>query len=47
MAIEGQDALIDSLMGHRTGKPKYGNGPGSELKLKFLQAIAFTVPSRL
>jgi integrase len=47
IAAEAPDSLIDSLMGHRTGKPKYGNGPKLELKLKFLESIAFTPPSRL
>lgn len=47
VAAEAPDSLIDSLMGHRTGKPKYGKGPSLELKLKFLQSIAFTPPSRL
>ncbi len=47
VAKEAQDSLIDSLMGHRTGKPKYGIGPPLELKLKFLRSIAFTPPSRL
>jgi integrase len=27
IAAEAPDSLIDSLMGHRTGKPKYGKGP--------------------
>ncbi|EJW10826.1 Integrase [Rhodovulum sp. PH10] len=47
VAAEAPDSLIDNLMGHRTGKPKYGKGPPLELKLKFLQAIAFTPPSPL
>jgi len=47
IAAEAPDSLIDSLMGHRTGKPKYGKGPPLELKLKFMQSIAFTAPSRL
>ncbi|MFL9827727.1 tyrosine-type recombinase/integrase [Rhodoplanes sp. SY1] len=47
VAAEAPDSLIDSLMGHRTGKPKYGKGPPLELKLKFLLSIAFTPPSRL
>ncbi|MBX3566536.1 MAG: tyrosine-type recombinase/integrase [Rhizobiaceae bacterium] len=47
VAIEAPDSLIDSLMGHRTYKPKYGRGPSLELKLKFLERIAFTVPDRL
>lgn len=47
IAAEAPDSLIDSLMGHRTGKPKYGRGPALELKLKFLSSIAFTPPSRI
>lgn len=47
VAAEAPDSLIDNLMGHRTGKPKYGDGAPLELKLKFLQRIAFTPPSRL
>jgi len=47
VAAEAPDSLIDSLMGHRTGKPKYGKGPPLELKLKFLEPIAFKPPSRL
>ena len=41
------DSLIDSLMGHKTYKPKYGKGPSLELKLKFLSAIAFNPPPRV
>lgn len=44
VAIEAPDSLIDNLMGHKTYKPKYGRGPALELKLKFLQRIAFAVP---
>ncbi|MCC8978916.1 tyrosine-type recombinase/integrase [Bradyrhizobium acaciae] len=47
IAAEAPDSLIDSLMGHSTGKPKYGDGPSLELKFKFLHSIAFTPPSRL
>lgn len=47
IAAEAPDSLIDSLMGHRTGKPKYGKGPPLELKLKFLEQIAFPCPARL
>jgi hypothetical protein len=35
----------DSLMGHKTYKPKYGKGPSLELKLKYLQQIAFRPPA--
>jgi hypothetical protein len=47
VAIEAPDSLIDSLMGHKTYKPKYGRGPSLELKLKFLQRIVFPSPARL
>lgn len=47
IAAEAPDSLIDSLMGHRTGKPKYGKGHTLERKLKFLEPIAFKPPSRL
>lgn len=47
IAAEAPDSLIDSLMGHRTGKPKYGKGPPLELKSKFMESIAFTPPSGL
>jgi integrase len=47
IAIEAQDSLIDSLMGHDTYKPKYGKGPSLELKRKYLQRIAFKPPPSL
>jgi integrase len=47
IAAEAPDSLIDSLMGHKTYKPKYGKGPSLELKLKYLQQIAFRPPSSL
>jgi integrase len=47
IAIEAQDSLIDSLMGHDTYKPKYGKGPSLELKRKYLQRIAFRAPPSL
>ena len=47
VAVEAPDSLIDSLMGHKTYKPKYGRGPSLELKLKFLEQIAFKLPDRL
>ena len=47
VAVEAPDSLIDSLMGHKTYKPKYGRGPSLELKLKFLSQIAFDAPARL
>jgi hypothetical protein len=45
VAVEAPDSLIDSLMGHKTYKPKYGKGPSLELKLKYLQQIAFKAPT--
>jgi integrase len=47
VAAEAPDSLIDSLMGHRTNKPKYGKGPPLELKLKYLAQIAFKTPAEL
>jgi integrase len=47
IAVEAPDSLIDSLMGHKTYKPRYGRGPSLELKLKFLEQIAFRSPARL
>jgi integrase len=47
VAVEAPDSLIDSLMGHKTYKPKYGKGPSLELKLKYLQQIAFKAPASL
>lgn len=47
VAIEAPDSLIDSLMGHKTYKPKCGRGPSLELKVKFLSQIAFDAPARL
>jgi hypothetical protein len=32
-------------LGHKTYKPKYGKGPSLELKLKYLQQIAFKAPT--
>lgn len=47
VAVETPDSLIDSLMGHKTYKPKYGKGPSLKLKLKFLERIAFPAPACL
>jgi integrase len=47
VAVEAPDSLIDSLMGHKTYKPKYGKGPSLELKVKYLQQIAFKAPASL
>jgi integrase len=47
VGAEAPDSLIDSLMAHKTYKPKYGKGPSLELKSKFMSAIAFRPPDRL
>lgn len=47
IGAEAPDSLIDSLMGHKTYKPKYGKGPPLELKLKFMSAIALRPADRL
>jgi integrase len=41
-SVEAPEELIDEMMGHTTAKPKYGDGYGLKLKLKYLQAIALT-----
>jgi hypothetical protein len=40
-AVEAPEELIDEMMGHTTDKPKYGDGYGLKLKLKYLREIAF------
>jgi hypothetical protein len=35
------------LMGHSIDKPKYGDGYGLKMKLKYLQTIAFTSPESI
>ncbi|MCP3447359.1 tyrosine-type recombinase/integrase [Bradyrhizobium sp. CCGUVB14] len=47
VAARAPDSLIDSLMGHKRGGPRYGDGPPLSLKLEFLESIAFKPPSRL
>jgi integrase len=47
IAAEAPDSLIDNLMGHSTNKPKYGLGAELDLKLKYLQRIAFKPPASL
>ncbi|MBR1227240.1 tyrosine-type recombinase/integrase [Bradyrhizobium sp. AUGA SZCCT0176] len=42
--VEAPEEMIDELMGHKIDKPKYGDGYGLRLKLKNIQAIAFTSP---
>jgi hypothetical protein len=44
-AVEAPEELIDEMMGHTTDKPKYGDGYGLKLKLKYLELIAFKQPS--
>ena len=41
-AAECPEEMIDELMGHSNGKPKYGDGYGRKLKAKYLRAIALT-----
>jgi integrase len=43
-SVEAPEELIDEMMGHTTAKPKYGDGYGLKLKLKYLQAIALRPP---
>ncbi len=43
-AVEAPEELIDEMMGHSIDKPKYGDGYGLKLKLKYLHAIALTPP---
>jgi integrase len=43
-AAEAPEELIDEMMGHSIDKPKYGDGYGLKLKLKYLQVIALTSP---
>ncbi|MBR0871226.1 molecular chaperone [Bradyrhizobium tropiciagri] len=38
--VEASDELKDELMGHDTKKPKYGDGHGLRLKLKYIEMIA-------
>lgn len=44
-AVEAPEELIDELKGHTVDKPKYGDGHGLTVKLKYLQAIALTLPA--
>ena len=41
-AVEAPEELIDEMMGHRTDKPKYGDGYGLGLKLTYLHLSALT-----
>lgn len=48
IATKCPDSMIEALMGHADDKGyKYGNGPGLDLKLEVLQAIAFKAPAGL
>ncbi len=38
--VETPDELTDEMMGHDTKKPKYGDGHGLRLKLKFISRVA-------
>jgi integrase len=46
-AAEAPEELIDELMGHSIDKPKYGDGYGLKVKLKWIQTIAFTAPESI
>lgn len=39
-AVETPEEMVDELMGHSTGKPRYGDGYGLKLKQRYLQAIS-------
>jgi integrase len=41
-AAECPEEMIDELMGHSTGKPRYGDGYGLQLKARYLKTIALT-----
>jgi hypothetical protein len=41
-AAECPEEMVDELMGHTTGKPKYGDGYGLLLKARYMQSIALT-----
>jgi integrase len=40
-SIEAPEELIDEMMGHTNSKPRYGDGYGLKLKVKYVEAIAF------
>ena len=40
---ETPDELTDEMMGHTTGKPKYGDGHGLRVKLRYLNEIALAL----
>jgi integrase len=41
-AVECPEEMIDELMAHANGKPKYGDGYGLKLKARYIQSIALT-----
>lgn len=41
-AAECPEKMIDEVMGHANGKPKYGDGYGLKLKARYIQSIALT-----
>jgi integrase len=41
-AVECPEEMIDELMGHSNGKPKYGDGYGLQQKARYLAQIALT-----
>lgn len=45
IAQEAPDSMIDALMGHADDGPKYGTGPSLELKLKWVERVAFQAPA--
>lgn len=45
ISVEAPDSMIDGLMGHADDGPKYGNGPSLELKLKWVEKVAFAAPA--
>ena len=44
-AVECPEEMIDELMGHSNGKPRYGDGYGLKLKARYLASIALTPSS--
>lgn len=45
--VECPDELRDEILGHANGKPKYGDGHGLRLKLKYLQMVALAPGMRI
>ena len=42
-AVEPPDKVQAALMGHKYDRPRYGDGPSLEQKLKWMQKIAFNI----